>query len=95
MYEPQELPSKEEHARLESLQSAAIESLQISNNAAQCQRCHNWISIVGTMTKSSSKSKGNRIHTLDIRIKWQQRYNPKNNAHNIDTSLYQSLLLRD
>jgi hypothetical protein len=76
-----EIPSLEEIEEMERQPSQAIESLQISNHSVKCQKCGVAIPMVGKLTRT--KPKGNRIDTLEKRIKWLEHYCINNSTNNI------------
>jgi hypothetical protein len=65
-----ELPSLEEIQEMDSQRSQAIESLEISGNSVKCQKCGMAIPLLRTSTKSRS----NRIDTLEKQIKWIENH---------------------
>jgi hypothetical protein len=81
MNEPIELPSLQEIEEMERQRSQAIESLEIIDSTVKCQRCGVAVPIVGKLTKLR---KGNRIDTLQKRIRWLENYYSRHGGSNIN-----------
>jgi peptide subunit release factor RF-3 len=73
--EERELPSLEEIAAMDRQRQEAFEALEIYDHSIKCQRCGIAVPIVeGTKSRANAK----RITTLEIKIRYFEDHNNKN-----------------